>query len=204
MTHNSLSMLRNLALIFFLSGFSALIYQTAWQRVLFTNIGVDLTSITVIISVFMAGLGVGAFFGGRIADQYPKHVLIAFCIFEMGIGLFGLISIHTIHTIQDFFSNSGILATSAIYFTLLLFPTFLMGATLPLLTAFFNRYFRNIGQSIGILYFFNTLGAAIGALTTGYFLFGELGILVTTYVAAVINIFISILIFALYGKKTNE
>ena len=152
----------------------------------------------------MAGLGVGAFFGGRIADQYPKHVLIAFCIFEMGIGLFGLISIHTIHTIQDFFSNSGILATSAIYFTLLLFPTFLMGATLPLLTAFFNRYFRNIGQSIGILYFFNTLGAAIGALTTGYFLFGELGILVTTYVAAVINIFISILIFALYGKKTNE
>ena len=55
---------------FFISGFSALIYQVCWQRILFTGFGVDLTSITVIVSVFMAGLGVGAYFGGRIADRF--------------------------------------------------------------------------------------------------------------------------------------
>ena len=47
--------------IFFISGFSALIYQIAWQRILFTAFGVDLESITIIISVFMAGLGIGAY-----------------------------------------------------------------------------------------------------------------------------------------------
>jgi hypothetical protein len=55
-------MLSNLAGIFFVSGFSALIYQVCWQRLLFTGFGIDLTSITIIVSVFMAGLGIGAFF----------------------------------------------------------------------------------------------------------------------------------------------
>lgn len=62
-------MLVGLSSIFFVSGFSALVYQVSWQRILFTNIGIDLASITVVISVFMAGLGVGAYFGGRIADS---------------------------------------------------------------------------------------------------------------------------------------
>lgn len=204
MTENATSMLRNLACIFFLSGFSALIYQTAWQRVLFTGFGVDLTSITVIISVFMAGLGVGAFFGGRIADKHPRHLLKAFCLIELGIGIFGFISIAAIHLLQQLFIQTEVLTMSVAVFTLLLFPTFLMGATLPLLTAFFNRFLKNIGQSIGTLYFFNTLGAAAGALASGMYLFGELGLLHTTYVAASINLAVAVLIFVMYGKYQNE
>ena len=69
-------MLSNLAGIFFVSGFSALIYQVCWQRLLFTGFGVDLTSITVIVSVFMAGLGIGAFFGGRIADKFSNLIYL--------------------------------------------------------------------------------------------------------------------------------
>ena len=84
-------MLSGLAAIFFISGFSALIYQVCWQRLLFTGFGVDLTSITVIVSVFMAGLGVGAYFGGRIADKFSARLLIIFCLVELGIGCFGFI-----------------------------------------------------------------------------------------------------------------
>ena len=70
MNQTQQAMLSSLAGIFFISGFSALIYQICWQRLLFTGFGIDLTSITVIVSVFMAGLGIGAFFGGRIADRF--------------------------------------------------------------------------------------------------------------------------------------
>lgn len=72
MNQNQQGGLSGLAAIFFISGFSALIYQVCWQRLLFTGFGVDLTSITVIVSVFMAGLGVGAYFGGRIADAFSS------------------------------------------------------------------------------------------------------------------------------------
>lgn len=197
-------MLANLAAIFFVSGFSALIYQVCWQRILFTGFGVDLTSITVIVSVFMAGLGVGAYFGGRISDRFSQHVILIFCLVELGIGCFGMVSAQLIYFVQDLFIQSNILILSLVTFLLLIFPTFLMGATLPILTCFFNRYIENIGNSIGTLYFYNTLGAAAGAMATGFILFNYLALSQTIYLAATLNILISIIIFLMYGRKNYE
>ena len=79
-----------------------------------------------------------------------------------------------------------------------------MGATLPILTSFFNRYIANVGESIGTLYFYNTLGAAMGALTTGFILFNYLTLSQTIYLAASLNIFIAAVIFAIYGRKNHD
>ena len=199
-TNNSV-MLKRLTAIFFISGFSALIYQVCWQRMLFTGFGVDLTSITMIVSVFMAGLGIGAFFGGRIADWFPNKIITIFCLIEMGIGLFGLISYSMIMGLQHTLIHANTFLLGIATFLLLLFPTFLMGATLPLLTSYFNQFITNIGESIGTLYFYNTLGAALGALATGFVLFNYLTRSQSTYLAASLNIFISILIFVLFGGR---
>lgn len=194
-------MLSNLAGIFFISGLSALIYQVCWQRLLFTGFGVDLTSITVIVSVFMAGLGIGAFFGGRIADKFSKNIIILFCLIEFGIGCFGLLSHQLILNLQDMLIHANLVMTALGSFILLLFPTFLMGTTLPLLTSFFNQHIQNIGDSIGQLYFYNTLGAAFGALATGFILFNQFTLSHTIYIAAMLNLGISFLVFIAYGRK---
>lgn len=198
------NMLSSLAAIFFLSGLSALIYQVCWQRLLFTGFGVDLTSITLIVSVFMAGLGIGAFFGGRIADKFSDKIIIIFCFIEFGIGAFGLFSHKSILFLQEIFIHSNLIITALGCFILLLFPTFLMGTTLPLLTSFFNLYIKNIGDSIGRLYFYNTLGAAFGALATGFILFNHFEILETIYIAAILNLAISFIVFIVYGRKKYE
>ena len=195
------NMLSSLAAIFFISGLSALIYQVCWQRLLFTGFGVDLTSITVIVSVFMAGLGIGAFFGGRIADKFSKNIIILFCLIEFGIGCFGLLSHHLILNLQDMLIHANLVMTALGSFILLLFPTFLMGTTLPLLTSFFNQHIQNIGDSIGQLYFYNTLGAAFGALATGFILFNQFTLSHTIYIAAMLNLGISFLVFIAYGRK---
>lgn len=204
MIKNNDEMLASLTGVFFISGFSALIYQVCWQRILFSGFGVDLTSITVIVSVFMAGLGVGAYFGGRIADRFKNSLLIIFCLIELGIGCFGLISAKIIYLVQDLFINSSLLILTLVTFLLLIFPTFLMGATLPILTSFFNRYILNVGQSIGTLYFYNTLGAAIGALATGFVLFNYITLSQTIYLAAGLNIFIASIIFFKYGRRNHD
>lgn len=195
------NMLSNLSGVFFLSGFSALTYQVAWQRLLFTGFGVDLTSITVIVSVFMAGLGIGAFFGGRIADAAPKATLKIFCFIELMIGLFGLFSREAITWLQNQMIHADLFPSAMAIFALLLIPTFFMGATLPLLTTFFNQYIKNIGSSIGSLYFFNTLGAAIGAFATGFLLFNHFTLSQTIHIAAGINLFIATILFVMYGIK---
>lgn len=151
MNKNQQVILSNLAAIFFVSGLSALIYQVSWQRLLFTGFGVDLTSITFIISVFMMG-GVGGFFGGRIADKFSNKITSIFCMVELLIGLFGLCSYSLILGLQSLLVHSSLPTLALFTFFLLLLPTFLIGLTLPLLTGFFNQFFDNIGQSIGKLY----------------------------------------------------
>lgn len=200
-TQKQQQLLANLAAIFFISGFSALVYQVSWQRLLFTGFGVDLTSITLIISVFMMGLGIGAFFGGRIADKFSSKIILIFCLVEMFIGMFGLVSYYLILGLQSVLIQASLPVLSVFTFLLLLLPTFLMGLTLPLLTGYFNQFIDNIGQSIGTLYFYNTLGAAIGALATGFILFNYLTLSQTIQLAAVFNIVIAGLIFMLYGRN---
>lgn len=197
-------LISTLAAIFFISGFSALIYQVCWQRLLFTGFGVDLTSVTIIISIFMVGLGMGAFYGGRMADKFKENTIFIFCLIELLIGVFGFFSSKLILLLQDHFVYSSILKISFLNFILLLFPTFLMGSTLPLLTSFFNRFLNNVGESIGVLYFYNTLGAGFGALGTGFIFFNYIGLSQTIYIAATLNMIVAISGFIIYGKYNEK
>lgn len=197
-------LISTLAAIFFISGFSALIYQVCWQRLLFTGFGVDLTSVTIIISIFMVGLGMGAFYGGRMADKFKENTIFIFCLIELLIGVFGFFSSKLIILLQDHFVYSSILKISFLNFILLLFPTFLMGSTLPLLTSFFNHFLNNVGESIGVLYFYNTLGAGFGALGTGFIFFNYIGLSETIYIAATLNMIVAISGFIIYGKYNEK
>ena len=204
MIESQRELISTLAAIFFISGFSALIYQVCWQRLLFTGFGVDLTSVTIIISIFMVGLGVGAFYGGRVADKFKGNTIFIFCLIEFLIGVFGFFSNKLILFLQDHFVYSGILKLSFLNFILLLFPTFLMGSTLPLLTSFFNNFLNNVGESIGVLYFYNTLGAGFGALGTGFIFFNYIGLSETIYIAATLNMIVAISGFIIYGKYNEK
>src|SRR6266542_57643 len=89
-----------LALLFLVSGFAALIYQIVWQRVLFTAFGVNIESITIIVAVFMFGLGVGSLVGGRLSRRFPQHLPQLFLVCEIAIGLFGLGSLPLIRAVS--------------------------------------------------------------------------------------------------------
>ena len=85
---------------FFFSGFAAIIYQIVWQRVLFTSFGTNIEAITIVVSVFMFGLGVGSIVGGYLSKIFNQKLLFLFMLIEIGIGLFGLISIPLIKYIN--------------------------------------------------------------------------------------------------------
>ena len=195
--------LKTIKAVFFLSGIAALIYQIAWQRMLFTAFGVDLESVTIIISVFMAGLGIGAYYEGRISDRFPNHIIQFFALTEVGIGTFGIASPLLIEFVKEVFLHSNVLTVALANFVLLLFPTFLMGSTLPLLTQHLNKYVNNVGNNIGWLYFTNTLGAATACILTGLVLFNYLTLTQVIYLAGVINYIVAIVVFIKYGSKGN-
>jgi predicted membrane-bound spermidine synthase len=176
-----------LVFLFMISGTAALIYQICWQRLLFEGFGVDIESVTIVVSTFMFGLGRGALAGGEMADRFPNRVLPMFAIIELATAAFGACSPYLIRAISAATVNGSLAAIAAVNFGLLLIPTTLMGATLPILVTYVVRRYRNLGMSVGVLYFANTLGAAFGAGFTGFVALYHFGLASTIYIAAALN-----------------
>lgn len=180
-----------LCILFFLSGAAALIYQLAWQRLLVFYTGSDTMSISLIVTAFMSGLGIGYLYGGKLADRNaPERNLRFFVLAEFGILLFALVSkvilYDGLYAIVPATSSPVVLY--ALLFLVLLVPTFLMGVSLPVLSkAFHFGALADQARFIGHLYFVNTLGAAIGAFVTGVFMVRILGYEHTILVGAVLN-----------------
>lgn len=184
------------ASLFLISGAAGLIYEIVWERLLELYFGVTMISVTLIVSAYMAGLGVGSLIGGRIARNL-KNTLFLYGLLEMGIALFGLGSPNLIVWIGKATAGAPYVFVFLISFAILLIPTTLMGMTLPLLTQSFVERVEISGQIIGLLYGINTLGAAFGAVLAGYVLIGFYGFGGAVYIAVLLNTLVGLFAFAI-------
>ena len=188
--------------VFLLSGFAALLYQVVWQRTLFSIYGIDMTSVTVVVTAFMLGLGVGSLAGGIASRKYPRRLIEMFALCELGIGLFGAFSLDLFSWVGSWTQEVPRLATAIVAFLLVVVPTSLMGASLPLLVEFEARRRGNVGSSVGLLYFVNTLGAAIGSFAAAILVLKFLGLRSTTQAAAVLNISLGVIVILACRRRS--
>jgi len=177
-------------LLFFISGFPALIYQIVWQRALFTLYGVNIESVTMVVTAFMLGLGLGSLAGGWLSRQTWVRLLLAYGAIEIAIGAFGSVSLAIFHRVGEFTAGASLPVTGLVAFVLLLVPTVLMGSTLPLLVEHFVRRNGNVGESVGILYSVNTLGSSVACLAAAFLLMHLLGESGSVRLSAVLNLLV--------------
>ena len=200
---------------YFLSGASSLIFQTIWTRMLHHVFGATSVAISTVLTVFMAGLGLGAWLGGKYANRI-KHPIITYAVAEIGIGLWGLLApvllrsdgwLATVNGLlrAELGSDSGtfMLARFLCVAPILIVPTTLMGATFPLLT----RHFVSVGESsreaasrVGILYALNTFGASTGPLLSAFVLLPNVGLWWANVVACSMNFALAALIFVAHKR----
>ena len=166
--------------IYAVSGFSALLYQVVWQRWLVYTVGLSTVSVSLIVSGFLAGLGLGYLAGGRIADRCPPRTALAvFAALELGIAVSALASQPLLYGWLPTVGHFGAEApwtTFLVVLVLMMPPTMLMGASLPVLARSFVLP-SALDQSgfIARLYFANTFGGAVSALLTAFVLVPWLG-----------------------------
>lgn len=198
---------------FFLSGFCALSLEVLWTRMLTLIFGGSSLAITTILTTYMAGLAWGSAWAGKRAEsiQYPARM---YALFECIIGCWGLFVPFLLIPIsgvyrwlpleQAPFLLAGLRFFSA--FVVLLLPTWLMGATLPLLSRYLEQSPSVLEQDVSRLYTLNTAGAVLGCLCTGLFVLPYIGLSKGLYWIAGANITLGIgLYFSLqrFSKKTN-
>ncbi len=185
-----------LSVLFFASGVAALIYQVTWQRTMYAAFGINIESVTLIVTLFMAGLGLGSFAGGRLCRRYPgQHVRLFFGC-EVLIGLFGLVSLPLIRGVGSLAAHQPLPVTALALAALLLPPTTLMGATLPILVEYVTGRMRHVGAAVGLLYFVNTLGSAAACFLTAGVLFPVVGQQAAVAFAAAANFSVAALVWS--------
>ncbi len=183
----------------------ALVYQVMWLRLLALVFGVTVYAASTVLAGFMAGLGIGSFAAGRLATRITRP-LAAFGIAEalVGITAFGSpvvldaltrlwVTLHP--SLPDSLPVITVIRF-VVAFLVLIVPTSLMGATLPLVIKSAVAREERIGGRIGLLYAINTTGAIVGALGAGFYLISEVGVEVSFRLAAIGNIVIGVIAFA--------
>jgi hypothetical protein len=182
---------RTLAVLFFFSGFPALIYQLVWQRALFRIFGVHVESVTVVVTAFMVGLGLGSLLGGRLSRRrLPLLPLLA--AIEALTAAFGVVSLRVFDAVAGVVLGASLPVVAAASLTLGIVPTLLMGATLPVLVGHLVRRTARVGSSLGLLYEVNTLGAGAACLVAAALLFPFLGMQRSLIAAAAVNLAVAL------------
>jgi predicted membrane-bound spermidine synthase len=191
--------------VFILSGMAALLYQLIWQRSLLVLYGSNTESVTMIVSAFLVGLGFGSLAGGALSQRKGVNLVAAFSLIELLIGLYGFGSLRLFHWVGDLTLSAGTIETGVLAFALVLVPTTLMGATLPLLVTYRVQAIGHVGRSVSWLYFVNTLGAGIGAFLAPTVFLRHLGLSGSVRAAALLNLLSASSIFGfwLWRRRTK-
>jgi len=185
-----------LNLMFFLSGFASLIYQVVWQRLLTLHYGVGAISTTLIVTVYMVGLGFGGLLGGFLAESVRDRTRL-YAIVELSLGFYGLISLSLIGFIGTRMATGHYVWSFCFMWIFLTIPTLFMGMTLPIMTKVFHQLVQDFFQTISSLYFVNSLGAAAGAICAGYVIISFFGLDLGIYVASAINFCLGVMMLHL-------
>jgi spermidine synthase len=182
------------------------------MRLLGLVFGVTTYAASTVWASFMAGLALGSLSAGRLADRV-RRPLLWFGVCELLIGMTALGTPVALSVLQQVYVRIYpslpdwlplmTLARFGIAFAVLIGPTALMGATLPLVIK--SSIFRSsgLGERIGLLYGMNTSGAIAGALVAGLYLIQEHGIQATFLVAAALNLSVGLLALVVGRRVIN-
>lgn len=184
-----------------LSGFAALLYQTAWMRQLSTVFGTSELAVATVLAAYMAGLAFGAAIAARFVDAIRKPVLV-YGVLEAAIAISAIAVPYLLALAGSLYAAifggqpeppdaSG--GGQSLYylvasFAVLAIPTACMGATLPLLTRYAVQSDEQVGPRTGALYALNTAGAVAGTLVAAFILLPSLGLMGSIIIGAITNL----------------
>jgi spermidine synthase len=175
--------------VVFIASFCTLVIELVAGRIMAPYVGVSLYTWTSIIGVVLAGISIGAYLGGRIADRYPRSATLGWLLFLSGLGAFSISPLTNLVGGAQFHTSlmTRILLITAIIFFV---PSCLLGMISPVVVKLTLSNLEKAGNVVGKIYAFSTLGSILGTFATGFYLISWMGtrsILLTMGIILVIS-----------------
>ncbi len=184
--------------LFAVTGFTGLVYEVLWNRILTLTFGNTVVATSTVLAAYMAGLALGAFLVGRIADRV-RNPLFLYAALECLVGLFALLLpsalAFALPLLRALYRSHHLTLLGFtrffVAFFFLLLPTSAMGGTLPALGRLLARV-ENAGKTLALLYAINTIGAVAGTLASGFWVIPSLGLRATMWSMVLINLAVAL------------
>lgn len=191
--------------LFVISGAAALIYQVVWVRLLGLSMGTTSAAVSSVVAAFFLGLALGSYGAGLLSKE-KTNLFRIYLILEIIIGVSAVIILAALFNLDKIMSvlpfwGTHLLAKFSITIAILLIPTTCMGATFPILALACLRSKSSKTGSFGQFYAFNTLGAVIGVLVSGFVLIPYLGLAQATYIACALNILAGVIAMSMQNQS---
>ncbi len=190
-----------------ISGFCALAYEVLWTRIMVFFLGSTTYAFATMLAAFLFGIALGSIVFARWVDRM-KQPMAVFGGVQFGIGLFTLILLPAFEELygmtrafQSTFGSSRFWAFFSSFLVMCL-PTFLMGASFPLVTKIYTGSERRLGRSIGDVYAVNTVGSIFGAFCAGFILIPLFGIRPSIVLMVALNTGIGCLLVLKSGQQS--
>lgn len=202
-----------LYLLFAISGFAALIYESVWSHYLALLLGHSANAQSLVLVIFMGGIAAGSWIASRFSDRV-KYPLKIYALIEIAVGLVAVV----FHGVFDFSFNFFLESIVPVYgdslvtetiatliaATLIAPQSILLGATFPLMSASVVRVASgDAGSRIAVLYFVNSAGAAIGVLASAFWLIRMVGLPGAILTAGLLNIFVGFAVWMAYTSRDS-
>lgn len=198
---------------FFFSGFTSLVFEVIWERALMRVFGTTSLAISTLLTAFMAGLALGAWLGGRISHRFERPLRV-YGLLEGAIGLYALTipwlldastfiyrwMFETLLEMPAAFAGVRFLTA----FLILLFPTTLMGASLPLVSQWTARAGGVFESRVGLLYGVNTFGAFSGTVLAGFVFLPTFGLAQTNLAFALSNLVLCAIVLMVESRMSVQ
>ena len=200
---------------FIISGFCGLVYEVVWVRLAMASFGVTTALVSIVLSMFMAGLGLGSWGAGRIARHELRSagrlMLRLYAVTELLIGVSSVTVPLLLKLGRDLilhatrfggWQSSGYYVLAGIWIAVTLLPwCTCMGATFPFLMAVIAQTdVDKTKHSFSYLYIANVLGALLGTVASAFLLIELLGFQGTLYIAGGMNTLLAVMAFALSSR----
>ncbi|MFB3885777.1 MAG: fused MFS/spermidine synthase [Thermodesulfobacteriota bacterium] len=161
-------------LVVFIASFCSLVIELVAGRIMAPYVGVSLYTWTSIIGVVLAGISIGAYLGGLIADRFPRLSTLGWLLFLSGLGALSISPLINFLGRSEFHTT---LMTRIVLMTALVFflPSCLLGTISPVVVKLTLKSLKTTGNVVGKIYAFSTLGSILGTFTTGFLLIEWMG-----------------------------
>lgn len=187
-------------IVVFIASFCTLVIELVAGRIMAPYVGVSLYTWTSIIGVVLAGISMGAYLGGLIADRYPRSSTLGWLLFLSGLGAFSISPLTNLIGGAQFHTSLMIrilLITAIIFFA----PSCLLGMISPVVVKLALNNLQKTGNVVGKIYAFSTLGSILGTFATGFFLISWMGTRQILLTMGIILILSALLFGGLFGRK---